>query len=103
FGGGNERLVVVLDASASMAARDVQPTRFAAARTQVADVVNAAPADARVSLVVAGAMPRVVIENGSPANVLGVLSSLQTEPGASDFPSALRVAAGLAAPDAADG
>jgi hypothetical protein len=103
FGGGTQRLVVVLDTSASMAARDVQPTRFAAARQQVADVVNAAPADARVSLVVAGAMPRVAVENGSPANVLSALGALQTESGAGDLPSALRVAAGLAAPDAANG
>src|SRR5690242_4719736 len=45
LGGGGQRLVVVLDASASMAARDVQPTRFAAARQQVVDAVNAAAAD----------------------------------------------------------
>src|SRR5437879_8135346 len=31
---GGQRLVVVLDTSASMAARDVQPTRFAGARQQ---------------------------------------------------------------------
>src|SRR5579859_2007181 len=103
LGGGSQRLVVVLDSSASMAARDVPPTRFAAARQQVTDVVNAAPADARVSLVVAGAQPRVAVDNGSPANVLDALGSVQTEPGASDLPSALRVAAGLAAPDAANG
>src|ERR1700674_212814 len=76
LGGGSQRLVVVLAAPASMAARDVQPTRFSAARQQVADVVNAAPPDARVSLIVAGAMPRIVVENGSPANVLDVLNSL---------------------------
>src|SRR5204863_309657 len=55
LGGGGQRLVVVLDTSSSMAARDVQPTRFAAARQQVSDVVSAAAADARVSLVTAGA------------------------------------------------
>src|SRR5437764_7747763 len=33
----SQRLVVVLDTSVSMAAGDVQPTRFAAARQQVAD------------------------------------------------------------------
>src|SRR4051794_29560690 len=47
LGSGGERLVVVLDTSASMAARDVQPNRFSAARQQAADVVNTAPADAR--------------------------------------------------------
>src|SRR5919204_5634739 len=40
LGGGSQRLIVVLDTSASMAARDVQPNRFAVARQQVADAVN---------------------------------------------------------------
>src|SRR5215207_9733956 len=40
LGGGSQRLVVVLDASASMLARDVQPTRFVAARQQVAETVT---------------------------------------------------------------
>jgi Ca-activated chloride channel family protein len=103
LGGGGQRLVVVLDTSASMAARDVQPTRFAAARQQVADTVNSAPADARVSLVTAGVKPRVLVENGSPATVLAALDGTKTEPGAGDLPSALRLAAGLAAPEAANG
>lgn len=103
LGGGGQRLVVVLDTSASMAARDVQPTRFAAARQQVGEVVSAAPPDARVSLVTAGVKPRVVVEDGSPANVLDALDALQAEPDAGDLPAALRVAAGLAAPEAANG
>src|SRR5947209_1575100 len=45
LGGGSQRLVIVLDTSASMTARDVQPTRFAAARQQVAEAVSAAPLD----------------------------------------------------------
>src|SRR4051794_29640382 len=79
LGGGAARLAVVLDASASMTARDVQPTRFAAARQQVADVVNAAPVDARVSLIVAGQQPRILVENGSPANAIEALDGLQTD------------------------
>jgi Ca-activated chloride channel homolog len=103
LGGGGQRLVVVLDTSASMAARDVQPTRFAAARQQVGQVVSAAPPDARVSLVTAGVRPRIVVEDGSPANVLDALDAIQEEPDAGDLPAALRVAAGLAAPEAANG
>jgi hypothetical protein len=103
LGGGSQRVAIVLDASASMAARDVQPNRFAVARQQAADVVNGAAADARVSLIAAGAQPRVVVENGSPSNVLAALDGLQAESGATDLSSAIRVAAGLAAPAAANG
>jgi Ca-activated chloride channel family protein len=103
LGGGNQHLVIVVDTSASMTARDVQPTRFAAARQQVADTVSAAAPDARISLVAAGARPRVVVEDGSPANVIAALDVLQTESTPGDMPSALRMAAGLAAPAAADG
>jgi Ca-activated chloride channel homolog len=103
LGGGSQRIVLVLDTSASMSARDVDPTRFAAARQQIADTVSAAPADARFSLVSAGSRPRVVAENVSGATILGALDDLQPEADAGDLPSALRVAAGLAAPDAANG
>ncbi|HEV7661913.1 MAG TPA: BatA and WFA domain-containing protein [Chloroflexota bacterium] len=103
LGGGSQRLVVVVDTSASMAARDVQPSRFAAARLEAAAVVNAAPVDSRVSLISAGVRPRIVIENGTSANVLAALDTLQTDSNAGDLSGALRVAAGLAAPEAANG
>jgi VWA domain-containing protein/aerotolerance regulator-like protein len=96
LGGGDRRLAVVLDTSATMAARDVPPTRFAAARQQVADVVNGAAPGTRVSLVAAGAMPRVVVENGSPSSVVDALDELQPEADAGDLASAVRIAAGLA-------
>jgi Ca-activated chloride channel homolog len=98
LGGGDRRLAVVLDTSATMAARDVPPTRFAAARQQVADVVSGATPGTRVSLVAAGAMPRVVVENGSPSSVVDALDELQPEADAGDLASAVRIAAGLAGP-----
>lgn len=97
FGGSEQRLAVVLDISASMAARDVAPTRFAAARQAVSDVVGGASADTKISLVTAGAAPKVVVENGTAANVLGELDGLQTEMQAGDLASAVRIAAGIAA------
>ena len=102
-GGDGQRLVVVLDTSASMAARDVQPTRFAAARQQVTELVNGAAPDTRVWLVTAGAVPRVVVDNGSPANLSAALDGLQPEPVAGDLATAVRIAAGLAAPQAGGG
>ena len=102
-GGGGQRLVVVLDRSASMAARDVQPTRFGAARQQVIDLVNGASPDTRVWLMTAGAVPRVLVDNGSPASVSAALDRLQPEAGAGDLASAVRIAAGLAAPEGGAG
>jgi Ca-activated chloride channel homolog len=103
LGGGGQRLVLVLDTNASMAARDVQPTRFAAARQQVLDIVNGAAPDTRVWLVTAGAEPRVALENASRASVSGALDGLQPEAGGGDLPTAVRIAAGLAAPEAGNG
>jgi hypothetical protein len=99
-GGGNESLVVVLDTSASMAAHDVQPTRFDAAKQQVSELVGSVAPNTQISLVTAGATPRVVVENGSAANVLGAMDGLQAGADAGDLPTALRVAAGLASPEA---
>jgi Ca-activated chloride channel family protein len=103
LGGGAQRLVVVLDTSASMAARDVQPTRFAEARQQVLNLLNSAAPDTRVWLVTAGAAPRVLVDNASPASASGALDGVQPEPVAGDLASAVRIAAGLAAPEAGAG
>jgi hypothetical protein len=102
-GGGGQRLVIVLDTAASMAARDVQPTRFAAARQQVLEVANGAAPDTRVWLVTAGAEPRVALEDASPASVPAALDGLQPEAGGGDLASAVRIAAGLAVAEAASG
>jgi Ca-activated chloride channel homolog len=97
-GGDGQRLVVVLDTSASMAARDVEPTRFAAARQRVIDLVNGVAPNTRVWLLTAGAVPRVLVENGSPATLAAALDGVQPEPAAGDLATAVRMAAGLAAP-----
>jgi hypothetical protein len=86
-----------------MAARDVQPNRFVAARQAVADLLNGVAGDTHLWLVTSGPKPRIVVEDGTPANVIQALDTLQPEPGANDLASALRLAAGLAAPQAANG
>jgi hypothetical protein len=101
-GGGQPHLAIVLDTSASMGSRDVPPSRLAAARQTVEDVVNSAAPDARMSLVTAGLEPQVQVDNGSAANVMDALGQIQQpEPDSGDLLTAVRVAAGLAAPDAA--
>ncbi len=54
-----QRLVLVIDASASMGATDGSPTRYADALQQAQLTVNAAPDGAEVALLVAGATTRV--------------------------------------------
>jgi hypothetical protein len=99
---GQPHLAVVLDTSASMGSRDVPPTRLAAARQAVEDVVNSAAPDARVSLVTAGLDPQVRVENGSPADVVDAVGTIQqSDNTAGDLLSAVRVASGIVAPEAA--
>ena len=52
--------VIILDASASMNATDVSPSRFEAARRAAQDAIDALPAHAPVTLIVAGQQPQVI-------------------------------------------
>jgi hypothetical protein len=100
-GSGQPRLAIVLDTSASMGARDVPPSRLAAARQTVEDVINSAAPDTRISLVTAGLEPEVKVENGSSANVMDALGTIQQpENDSGDLLTAVRVASGIAAADA---
>lgn len=89
-------MALVLDTSASMAARDVAPTRLAAAKQAIADAANAAPDGVRLSLVSAGSAPRVLVQDGTPVDITQALDDVQAEPTSGDLPNALQVAAGLA-------
>jgi len=95
-GVSEQHLVIVLDTSASMAARDVSPTRLAAAKQAVADVVNAQPPATPISLITAGKAPTVVVENGTSAEVEQALDDVQAEPDAGDLTTSVRVASSLA-------
>jgi VWA domain-containing protein/aerotolerance regulator-like protein len=103
LGANQPRLAIVLDASASMAARDVAPNRLAAAKQVVADVASAGAPDARISLVIASRAPQVVVEYGSAAAVMQALDGVQPGSQAADLATALHVAAGLAGSDASSG
>lgn len=90
------RLVVVLDTSASMAARDVAPSRLAAAKQMVEDLVTSAPPGTRFALVTAGRAPSVLVHDESSSAIAQALDSVQAESAAGDLPTALHVAASLA-------
>ncbi len=86
--------VVVIDASASMGATDVAPTRFDAATDIVKGMINSADAGDRLMLIEAGTMPRVVFPlSNDPASQRRALKTLRRTDGPSDIGEALRLAA----------
>ncbi|MCH7945818.1 MAG: BatA and WFA domain-containing protein, partial [Armatimonadetes bacterium] len=85
--------VVVLDASASMGATDIEPTRFDAAVELVRGMINSASAADRLMLIEAGTMPRVVFPlSNDPAAQRRALATLRRTDGPSDIGEALRLA-----------
>ncbi|MBV8713788.1 MAG: VWA domain-containing protein [Chloroflexi bacterium] len=96
FGVNQPRQLLVLDTSASMAARDVQPTRLAAAKQIVTEVANTQPPNTLLSLISAGAKPQVLVQDDSAAAVMQALDAVQADATAGDLPTALLVAGGLA-------
>lgn len=85
--------VIVIDGSASMASRDVKPSRFEKAKELATDAVNdLGPAD-EAMVVWAGPRPRVAASFGRDKNVLGDAIDALTP---ADAPSDLRSALSLA-------
>ncbi len=91
-------LVLVIDASASMAATDVVPSRLEAARQLALDALRDLPAGGRVSVVAAGATPRVVANATSDmGRVRTALAGITATPATADMGEALALASALAA------
>src|SRR5687767_8447342 len=64
MGIGAQKVVVVLDTSASMKARDVSPSRFDVAKSEAASLVGRLGEGAEVMVIEAGVQPRVVAALG---------------------------------------
>ena len=91
-------LVVVVDASASMAATDEAPSRLEAAKGRVLDALRDLPAGGRVSVVVAGTTPRVVVNaTADLGRVRAALAAISATPATADMGEALALASALAA------
>lgn len=91
-------LVVVVDASASMAATDVVPSRLEAAKALVLDALRDLPSGGRVSVVAAGATPRVVANaTADIGRVRAALAAIRATPATADMGEALALASALAA------
>ena len=91
-------LVVVVDASASMAATDVAPSRLEAAKALALDALRDLPAGGRVSVVAAGATPRVVANaTADMGRVRVALAGITATPASADMGEALALSSALAA------
>jgi Ca-activated chloride channel homolog len=91
--------IVLIDASASMQATDVTPTRLTAAKRDVGAIIDQlGPAD-RMTLIAVGSTPRIVASvTGDREALHRVLDGIAPSNGAADLSSALALAAGLVRP-----
>jgi Ca-activated chloride channel family protein len=88
-------IVVVLDASASMQATDIEPSRFAVAQRAAADLVRGLGGDGRMTVIAAGAQPRVLAAaTGDRAVLRAAIDAARPEAGTADWAAALALAAG---------
>lgn len=88
--------VIVLDASASMSATDVKPSRFEVAKRAAEDAIQSARAGDRVALIEAGPTPRVIFPlSNDPARQLLALKPVSVTQAESNVGDALRLAAAL--------
>ncbi|MDT8307455.1 MAG: VWA domain-containing protein, partial [Anaerolineae bacterium] len=90
-------VVVLLDASASMRATDVDGNRFEAARDIVAAWIGDLGGDDRMTLILAGRTPRVLASASADREALhAALEAAAPEAGSADWEAALALASGAA-------
>lgn len=95
---GGEVTVVVIDASASMGAVDIAPSRFAHAKSVAANIIDQAKAGDKLCVIEAGPVPRVVFPLSSDlAGIRQALKSIQPSDAESDVGEAMRLAVSLTA------
>ncbi len=88
--------VLVVDASASMGATDIAPSRFDEARRLAIGAIKGAKPTDRIALIEAGPTPRVVFPMSSdPSKELRALDSLRRYDSDCDMGEAMRLAAAL--------
>jgi hypothetical protein len=91
-------LVVVVDASASMGATDVEPTRLEAAKQAAIDALRDLPSGGRVSVIAADRTARVVAnETDDLGRVRQAIAGIEVSTSPGDLGDALRLAGALAA------
>ena len=92
--------VVVVDASASMAAVDGAPTRLDSAKAAAVALWDELPADATISLVSAGPVPRVLVTASTDRDAYeAAVGSIRGTDGPADLAAAMSLADGLETPE----
>ncbi len=87
--------VILLDASASMNATDVDPSRFEAARRAAQALIDTLPSAAPVTIIVAGQQPQVIASAETDRSTLKrALDEARPTNGATDWSAAFALAAG---------
>lgn len=90
-------LIVLLDASASMNASDVQPTRFDVAKAGIRELIDGLANDSRMSLILVGRQPSVLASaTGDKDTLRGALSSANVTHGPADWEAAFALTGGAA-------
>jgi hypothetical protein len=91
-------LVLVVDASASMGATDVAPSRLQAAKVAALDALRDLPSGGKVSVIAAGRSARVVANRSSDmARIRQAIETIAVEAAPGDLTDALALASSLAA------
>ncbi len=89
--------VILLDASASMSAVDVSPTRFEAAKAIVRGLIQALPSNAQMTLILASQQPAVLASaEHDRTTLLKALDAAHPSQGEADWQTAFSVASGAA-------
>ncbi|MCP4417489.1 MAG: VWA domain-containing protein [Chloroflexi bacterium] len=90
-------VVVLLDASASMQANDVEPTRFDAAKVEVAQLINNLSGSSQMTLIKVGQTPTVLAAASSDrAQLQRILDGVQPDPTNAAWNAAFALATGAA-------
>ncbi len=88
-------VVVLLDASASMNATDVEPNRFEVARAYARQLIDGLSANGKLSLILVGHQPEVLSPASSDKlDLKAALGKAQVSEGPSDWEAALALASG---------
>ncbi len=99
-GAASRRVVVLLDASASMQATDVRPSRFEVARAQVSTLIEALGAEDQMTLIAVDEAPRALSAlTSDKARLRDALRALRPTLGVANWGAALALAKALGSGD----
>ena len=87
--------IYVIDDGMLMSAADPAPSRLQAAETLVARDIQSTPSGTSITVIAAGAVPRVLIATTDGAVAIRALHSMSPVPAAPDFEAAIGLAAAL--------